>query len=236
MFCSEDGESEFIWREQFEPLVGEDVYNEVVEAVEGGLDNAYKSQAPWEVLRVELNKNGYLGRDWLQITKEVGKRQPTHWDTACPWFKNHRGHWAPLSIVLHINDGLSTYLPGPPANVFTEAEAAFRKGVKPSVLARGLNGVLEKYDTCDALVPLQDMQRSRAGQCLAFHAGHQPHAGMGWDGVKDPVTPAMCGRVVSYFFAIPRRHKNLWTFPLFNPETPWGLMKESITEDMVLFR
>lgn len=221
-----------IWRQRFKDLVGEDIYLEVTRAVEEGLDRAYPSQAPWDIIHYEYKyKWRYLRRDWLQVTKEIGPRQPTHWDTSCPWFENARGHWAPLSVVLHLNDGLSTYLPGPPVDCFTEMRERYKAGLTPDFLAKALVKLLDKYDVTDH--NLTHRPRSRAGQCLAFHSGQQVHAGMGWDGVVDPVNPDMCGRVVSYFFALPRLHQNLWRLPFFNPEEPWGLMGPGVTTRMV---
>lgn len=228
--------------------MGEDIYNEVVKHVEAGLNTAYSSQAPWQICHDEYTGNGrYRARDWLQITRDTTKRQPCHWDTSTPWFKNKRGHWAPLSIVLHINDGLSTFLPGPPADMFGKMRYTaqnftnftfFRYTAENcfphKVLASSLLNTLKDYDKVDMKVDPAQRQRSRAGQCLAFHSGEQAHAGMGWDGLEDPVTPTWSGRVISYFFAVPASEYDfVLKGSLFNPELPWGLMMNGLTEKMV---
>ncbi len=234
-----------MWRQPFIELMGPAVYDEVCSAVERGLNATYSSQAPWSVIKSEYipdqggQEERFKPRDWLQITREVGKRQPCHWDTSVPWFENDRGHWAPLSIVLHINDGLSTFLPGEPSDTFSLmrklAESKKTLG-HCTILAQNLVRLLDNYDRMDKGVQLTSRQRSRAGQCLAFHAGHQAHAGMGWYAEPDPCTPTWCGRVVSYMFAMPKSEvRKLWTNPICNPEYPWGLMREGITPQMVLF-
>ena len=216
---------------------------EVCTAVECGLNEAYPSQRPWIVIQQEYTCGQYQPRDWLQITRRP-ERQPCHWDTSSPWFKNEKGHWAALSVILHINDGLSTFLPGQPVKVFEEMrETALEMcNQNPAKLStknhvrcvNSLLGILDACDTMDKGVPMSHRQRSRAGQCLAFHAGEQAHAGMGWDGLKDPCTPEWIGRVVSYFFALPKSEADrVWANPIFNPEFPWGLMREGITNRMV---
>jgi len=103
-----------------------------------------------------------------------------------------------------------------------------------ALLAANLTQVLQHYETLDDGVQLTQRLRSRAGQCLAFHAGEQVHAGMGWDGESDPCFPKWAGRVVSYFFALPKAESHRWSHTLFNPESPWGLMREGITALMVV--
>jgi len=63
---------------------------------------------------------------------------------------------------------------------------------------------------------------SHAGQCLAFHAGEQPHAGTSWHGDIDADFQA---RVVVYFFAVPEAvYERVRDLELFNSEFPFGLV------------
>lgn len=108
----------FVWRPKMEDIITwEEIYALVVN-VEVGLDAAYPAQAPWYVIQDEKKgSNATQTRLYFQVTKEIGQRQPIHWDTG--WYENSKGPWAPLSVVVHINDGLSTLVPAPPADVFT---------------------------------------------------------------------------------------------------------------------
>jgi len=99
---------------------------------------------PWKIFTDEQTEDGVKERIYVQVTREVGKVQPVHWDTA-PWY-----------------------------------------------------------------------------QCLAFHAGEQPHAGTSWHGDIDADFQA---RVVVYFFAVPEAvYERVRDLELFNSEFPFGLV------------
>lgn len=205
--------------------------------VEHALDLHYPNQAPWNVIMNEYLPNRPLRtRLYFQVSRPIGSRQPIHWDTGVPWMTNHNGKWAPLSVVVHINDGLSTYVSTPPADVFSVLREKYNQGVKPETLAESLESVLQRMETHS--VPPKDLSRhkkSRAGQVLAFHAGEQAHAGTSWDGEDEVLHRSWHGRVVVYLFAVPESEKEaVWTLPLFNPEIPWGLMR-AVTGDQVVF-
>jgi len=77
-------------------------------------------------------------------------------------------------------------------------------------------------------------EKSRSGQCLAFHAGEQAHAGTSWDGIPDHDEPKFKARVVAYFFAVPNSEKErVSRLSLFSTETPWGLLKPGIRDYQV---
>lgn len=221
--------SDIIWREPLRALVGEELYNTIVSSVESGLNTTYPLHAPWKILHYENAGKGQVqDRVSLQITR-VSKDQPVHWDTAAPWFEDERGRWAPLSVILHFNDGLSTHLASEPISL-TKMVQTHLQDENPDVVAVKLTKLLEWLDE-----KRKRHSRSRAGQCLAFHAGEQPHSGRGWDGVQDPIKKGWVGRVVAYFFAVPKTvEKKTWDLQVLNPEFPIGLMRAGVSGKWVL--
>lgn len=219
--CS--GKSKFIWREPVVNLIGSLRRQDLIEAMQDTLDNQYREQAPWTIFTEEVTRDGLKDRIYAQVTKKVGQMQPVHWDTAVPWFYNNKGPWAPLSIVLHVNDGLTTCLPAAPDPILQRIPDNLELGDHPETLADAAQSVLTMLDKTAKSMPTK---MSRSTQCLAFHAGEQPHAGMSWDGAPDRLFPKWQGRVVVYFFAVPREHFELVKdFELFNSEYPYGLIK-----------
>ncbi len=159
------------------------------------------------------------------------KRQSFHWDASALWYKMQDGRvWAPLSIVVHLCDGPATILGPAPSPIFQQV-LKFSKTLDPQVLADTMTQVLNEVEELfDDARPL----RSVAGQCVAFHPGEQIHAGAGHDNIPDPVTKGWNGRVVAYFFAYPENVKlSRANKALLCHETPWGLMREGITKEMV---
>lgn len=215
--CS--GNSTFIWREPVASLIGSKKRQELIQIVEAALNTYYPEQAPWKIFTEELTEKGAKDRIYVQVTQEVGKRQPVHWDTAAPWFGNCRGSWAPLSIVLHVNDGLTTSLPGMPLPLLGLAADNLFHGKTAKYLAEGYESVLQSLEEVAHREP---PSMSRQGQCLAFHAGEQPHAGMSWDGkTVDPRFPTFLARAVVYFFAVPEAmYETVRDLELFNSEFP----------------
>jgi len=71
-------------------ITWEEIYALVVN-VEVGLDAAYPAQAPWYVIQDEKkDSNATQTRLYFQVTKEIGQRQPIHWDTGLPWYVRGR--------------------------------------------------------------------------------------------------------------------------------------------------
>ena len=69
--------SNIVFRKRFIDLVGQSAYDQLVEGVEAGLDEIYPAGAPWAIVHSEKTKAGYENRDWLQVYKEIGVRQPS---------------------------------------------------------------------------------------------------------------------------------------------------------------
>lgn len=231
-----------------ESILGPREVSSLVGSLEAALGAAYPSQSPWRVVENEVLADGTRAtRLFFQVSRTVGKRQPFHWDTGLPWFRNEFGRWAPLSVVLHINDGLSTFLPCGPLDVFGKfRRVIWEQEKKDKKDKKGKNKHKAKAEASVAVAlqkllddiendnPEPATQRSRAGQCLGFHSGEQVHAGTSWDGVPDPLVPELKARVVAYFFALPSsEYDAVWKLPLFNPETPFGLMKGGIEKHVV---
>jgi len=167
---------------------------------------------------------------YAQVVK-TDKRQPFHLDASALWYKMPDGRvWAPLSVVLHLNDGPATVLGPPPSPLFKEL--LDQKSMDPQVLADNLVTVFQQVE--EKFVDARS-SRNKAGHCLAFHAGEQIHAGAGHDKRPDPVFPSWNGRVVAYFFAHPMEITlTSANKALLCHETPWGLMREGITKSQVV--
>jgi hypothetical protein len=204
---------------------------ELIQAVEDALGMHYPEQAPWTILTEEKEDGGTKDRIYAQITQRFGQMQPVHWDTGADWFENANGVWAPLSIILHVNDDLSTCLPCAPLTTLSRSVPQLLfDDVHPKEVARRAERVLTHLDE---KVKTMRFGRSGATQCLAFHSGEQPHAGMSWDGHVDPELPNFKGRVVVYFFAVPASvHAKAQYLELFNSEYPFGLLKHIFEEQV----
>jgi hypothetical protein len=225
--------SQFIWRAPFLDVVGIDLYDIVLAEVGRQLDLNYPDQAPWAVLDTERTPKGPRTRIWLQIYREQEKRQPIHFDSGLTWYRNERGPWTGLSVILNVNDGVAPYLAARPvAGVFENVRAAARSGKSAELTAKAVQGLLQTYETAF----LDPKVRNRAGQITAFAPGDQPHAGMGFDGSIDPLNASWTGRVVLYLFFVPESEKaKVEHLPLFSSEYPWGLMHGGVTETQVEF-
>lgn len=223
--------SDYCWRVPLQDLVERDKYLGLIEAVERKLNIHYPEGAPWRIQQTMKDDKGKSqSATYAQVVK-TDKRQPFHLDASALWYKMPDGRvWAPLSVVLHLNDGPATVLGPPPSSLFEEL--LNHKSMDPQVLADNMMTVLQQVE--EKFVDART-SRNKAGHCLAFHAGEQLHAGAGHDKRPDPVFPSWNGRVVAYFFAHPLE---IVLTPankaLLCHETPWGLMREGITKDQVI--
>jgi hypothetical protein len=88
---------------------------------------------------------------------------------------------------------------------------------------------LDKQPYVPRLVP--------AGQVVCFHPGEQPHAGVGYNGEVDTVLPEFKGRIVAYFFLLPKQiPKHVEHLAIFQTEFPWGLMADGVRWQQVYRR
>jgi len=221
----------FIWRVPVRATVGEPMYTELCASVEGAINKAYPHHQ-WKILHKDVNGAQVKERNYFQITKEMNKMQPLHWDCAAPWYEDSRGAWGPLSVVLHVNDGVATYVHGEPLSLcdFINRQRDEHK-CPPHKIAKFLEEHLDKEEGRKSV---DWGLRRRAGQCLGFHAGEQVHAGMGWDGVPDTIMENFPARVVIYFFTVPKMYVNrVAKLSILNPEFPIGLMREGVTPAQV---
>lgn len=220
-----------IWTEPLRKLLGDKMYDDLTSVVENALDKAYPTHHPWKILHTKRVSptNEIQDRNYLQITRTM-TFQPLHWDTATSWYKDSRGIWGPLSVILHINDGPTTHLTSTPCRLHEMISKSLKSGISPKKIAKSLVSTLEIFEN---KMEVNWDHRSRAGQCLAFHAGEQIHSDMGWDG-EYSILDNFPGRVVACFLAVPKSVSHLVEHSsLFNPESPYGLMMEGITAKMV---
>ena len=223
-----------VWRIEFEDAVGKKLYKKIVRALLAQLDRLWPAMAPWGILDMEKVNGGTRTRNFLQIYRQPGA-QPVHLDSGVTWYlDSSRKPWCPLSVVLNITDGLETWVSKKPfVGVFYKmAQAGVNQGAKRT--ASALQEILstswesERKDTV--------LRRNRAGQCVAFHPGEYPHSGNGWDGVPDPIVKEWTGRVIAYWFAVPKIEiDNIWDLSLFGAEEAWGLMEPGIQPKQVFF-
>lgn len=217
-------------------VLGDEKTSDFVCALELTLNDHYRKQAPWKIVREEaLPDKSLVTRLHFQVSWTKGKRQPLHFDTGLPWFKNDAGPWSPLSVVVHINDGLSTFAPCGPVTAMAKFRSHYLTSQRrpDKAVAFGIQSMLTKMEKD---FEASHITRSRAGQCLAFHSGCLPHAGTSWDAIPDPLCPNLKARVVAYFFAIPEsEYAQAWSLRLFNPEYPFGLMREGVLPHAVFF-
>ena len=143
-------------------VLGPDTTRDLVSLIQTGLDELFPSQSPWKIIDEEQLQDGRKGEPPSLSSDAQNRETPT-----CPLGSRTSMGSGPLSIVLHVNDGLSTYLPGPPCDVFS----VIRKNCKanPTLatrkkMAKTLEAFLDKYEKQEFKPP----KRSRAGQCLVF--------------------------------------------------------------------
>jgi hypothetical protein len=210
-------------------VVGDKLYYLILEEVRKQIDLNYPEQAPWTELDTERTPTGSQTRIWLQIYREQNKRQPIHFDCGLTWYKNNKGYWTGLSVIVNVNDGVATYLTEKPAScVFDNIRR--RASTHPKQTAGAVQALLNTYESAF----VDPKIRNRAGQVTAFAAGDQPHAGMGFDGSIDPLNPDWVGRVVLYIEYVPASEKAVVEhLPLFSSEYPWGLMHAGVTATQV---
>jgi hypothetical protein len=213
-----DVPSKFIWKPLLQDVVGPSLCNKIVKGVLAKININYPEMAPWSVLDREPEHPALS----LQVYRG-GKRQPFHLDSAAEWYLDGVQPWAPLSVIVNMNDGWRTFTPGAP--MFGLFNCVRRKTPKQAVTA--LQKIFEMWESAFREI---SMVKSRAGQILAFHPGEQFHCGLGSDYKCSLTGHLFTGRVVLFLSCVPHRVLDkVKDLPLFNSESPWGLQRGGIT-------
>ncbi len=222
--------SEFIWRPLLLDVVGPSLYKKLVGGVITKLNINYPEMSPWSVLDKEPGGGGHPEKSniSLQIYRGSKKRQPMHLDSAVGWYMYDETPWAPLSVLIHMNDGFKTNLAGAPLfGLFDKIRPE-----TPGEFVKSFTQILEMYDTLFGEAP---PVVSRAGQILAFHPGEQIHQGLGSDYKCSLTGHLFTGRVMLFLSCVPQRMlAKVANLPLFNSEYPWGLQRGGITVRQVV--
>ena len=198
--------------------LGSELAKVIVDAVMAKVDINHPSMAPYVVSEEHLSLQIYRGT----------KRQPMHLDSGVGWYHDEKGQkWAPLSVVVNLNDAAGTHLPGPPVSGIFDLVRDHSSESGVTKLTTFLKRYEQSYDQ------ERDVE-NKAGQILSFHPGEQVHCGISTNTRCSLTGGIFVGRIVLFIPVVPGKFKNkAKQCPLFSTEYPWGLQQQGITLNQV---